>query len=286
MSSKVRKSMIDMNSNLLSINQQCKILCVSRSAYYYRAKPTVRQDLELMRKIDELYLQNPCYGSRSISRQLKRQGIKSANRKRIQRLMRIMGIEAVYPKPGTTRTHPEHKIYPYLLRNVKINRPNQVWATDITYIPMERGFMYLVAVMDWYSRKILSWRVSNTLEASFCIDALNEAIAKYGCPEIFNTDQGTQFTCDEFIKVLKDNGIAISMDGKGRCQDNIFIERFWWTLKYQYIYLRSFRDGKALRKGLGKWVKYYNGGRGHSALDDMTPNEVYKEDDCRNQRAA
>lgn len=278
--------MIDMNSTLLSINRQCKILGISRSACYYRAKPTALQDLELMRKIDELYLENPCCGSRSISRQLKRQGIKSANRKRIQRLMRIMGIEAIYPKPKTTRTHPEHKIYPYLLRNIKINRPSQVWAADITYIPMERGFMYLVAVMDWYSRKILSWRVSNTLEPSFCIDALNEAIAKYGCPEIFNTDQGAQFTCEEFIRVLKGHEIAISMDGKGRCQDNIFIERFWWTLKYQYIYLWAFSDGKTLRQGLDRWIQYYNGERGHSALDDMTPNEVYKKEDCPSQRAA
>jgi len=227
-----------------------------------------------MRKIDELYLQNPSSGSRTISRQLGRQGI-IANRKRVQRLMRLMGIEAVYPKPRTSRPHPEHKIYPYLLRGLTINRTNQVWATDITYLPMARGFMYLVAIMDWHSRKILSWRISNTLETAFCIEALEEALGRYGRPEIFNSDQGSQFTSDAFTSVLEDNHVNISMDGRGRCQDNIFIERLWWTLKYQYIYLHSFDTGKSLRRGLCDWIQYYNHQRGHFSLDDRTPDEVY-----------
>jgi putative transposase len=227
-----------------------------------------------MRKIDELYTDDPTRGSRSIRRQLKRQGIK-ANRKRIQRLMRLMGIEAVYPKPRTTRQHPDHKIYPYLLRDLSIKKPNQVWAADITYIPMDRGYMYLVVVMDWYSRKILSWRISNTMNADFCVDALQEALSRYGRPEIFNTDQGSQFTSKDFTGKLKQYDVKISMDGRGRCQDNIFIERLWWTIKYQYLYLRSFDSGLALRHGLAEWINGYNHDRGHSSLDDRTPDEVY-----------
>ena len=227
-----------------------------------------------MRRIDELYTADPSRGSRSIDRQLQRQGIK-ANRKRIQRLMRLMGIQAIYPRPRTTCPHPEHKIYPYLLRDLSIERPNKVWATDITYIPMDRGFMYLVAVMDWYSRKILSWRVSNTMESDFCVEALQEALSRYGRPDIFNTDQGSQFTSKDFTGTLKDHGVNISMDGRGRCQDNIFIERLWWTIKYQYLYLHSFNGGLALRRGLATWINGYNRDRGHSALDDRTPDEVY-----------
>ena len=189
--------------------------------------------------------------------------------------MRLMGIEAVYPKPRTSRPHPQNKVYPYLLRNLTIDRPNQVWAADITYIPMARGFMYLAAIMDWQSRKILSWRVSNTMEPTFCIEALQEALERYGAPEIFNTDQGAQFTSNAFTQVLKDRHVAISMDGRGRCQDNIFVERLWWTLKHQYIYLHSFETGKALRRGLARWIRYYNQERGHSSLDDKTPDEVY-----------
>jgi len=232
------------------------------------------EDLDLMRRIDELYTDDPSRGSRSIRRQLRRQGIR-VNRKRIQRLMRLMGIEAVYPKPRTTRRHPGHKVYAYLLKDLSITQPNQVWAADITYIPMSRGFMYLVVVMDWYSRKILSWRVSNTMDPAFCIDALEEALDRYGAPEIFNTDQGAQFTSNAFTQVLKDHHVAISMDGRGRCQDNIFIERLWWTLKHQYLYLHSFDNGKTLRRGLAGWIQYYNQERGHSSLDDRTPDEVY-----------
>jgi putative transposase len=266
--------MIEPSHQQLSTSKQCKLLNISRSSYYYRTKPIRPEDLELMRTIDELYLQNPSSGSRSLSRQLRRLG-KKVNRKRVQRLMRLMGIEAVYPKPRTSRPHPQHKVYPYLLRDLTINRPNQVWACDITYIPMARGFMYLVAVMDWHSRKILSWRVSNTMEPAFCIDALEEALDRYGAPEIFNTDQGAQFTSNAFTQVLKDHHVAISMDGRGRCQDNIFVERLWWTLKHQYIYLHSFDTGKALRRGLAWWITYYNQDRGHSSLDDKAPDEVY-----------
>jgi len=227
-----------------------------------------------MRKIDELYTDDPSRGSRSIRRQLKRQGIR-ANRKRIQRLMRLMGIEAVYPKPRTTRRHPDHKVYPYLLRNLAIEQPNQVWSADITYVPMNHGFMYLVAIMDWYSRKILSWQVSNTMNSDFCVEALQEALDRYGRPDIFNTDQGSQFTSKDFTGTLKKHDVKISMDGRGRCQDNIFIERLWWTIKYQYLYLHSFESGLALRRGLAKWISCYNHDRGHSSLDDKTPDEVY-----------
>ena len=233
-----------------------------------------REDLELMRLIDEQYLKTPCWGSRSMRNHLRRLGYR-VNRKRIQRLMRIMGLEAIYPRPRTSRPHPEHKVYPYLLRDLTIDRPDQVWSADITYIPMSRGFMYLVAVMDWYSRKVLSWRVSNTLNSDFCIEALKEALSRYGTPEIFNTDQGAQFTSQVFTDLLKEHKVAISMDGRGRVQDNIFIERLWWTLKYQYLYLWSFANGTELRQGLRYWVELYNQERSHQALDDLTPDEVY-----------
>lgn len=227
-----------------------------------------------MRLIDEQYLKTPFYGSRSMARHFRREGL-NVNRKRIQRLMRLMGIEAIYPKPHTSRAHPNHKVYPYLLKHLLIDHPNQVWAADITYVPMAHGFMYLVAIMDWHSRKILSWRVSNTLDSDFCVQALHDALAHHGVPEIFNTDQGCQFTSNDFTKVLKENGIAISMDGRGRCLDNVFIERFWWTLKHHYLYLHSFDGGAELRRGLSNWIIYYNQKRGHSSLDDRTPDEVY-----------
>ena len=227
-----------------------------------------------MRIIDEQYLKTPVYGSRSMRNYLRRLGY-NINRKRVQRLMRLMGLEAIYPKPKTSKPHPAHKIYPYLLRGLKINRPNQVWAADITYIPLKRGFMYLVAVMDWYSRKVLSWRVSNTLEADFCVEALKDAIRCHGCPEIFNTDQGSQFTSEDFTAELEAHGIKISMDGQGRFQDNIFIERLWWTVKHHYLYLRAFDNGSDLRKGLKYWFEYYNQERFHQSLGDLTPDEVY-----------
>lgn len=238
-----------------------------------------------MKLIDAQYLKTPCWGSRSMRNHLRRLGYK-INRKRVQRLMRIMGLEAIYPKPKTSQPHPEHKVYPYLLRGLEINRPNQVWSTDITYIPMNRGFMYLVAVMDWHSRKVLAWRLSNTLDSSFCVEALKDALQRYGKPEIFNTDQGAQFTSEAFTSVLIENEIKISMDGRGRAQDNIFIERLWWTLKYQYIYLHSFDNGTELRKGLLKWFVFYNQERFHQSLDNQTPDEVYYEHPHPKKQAA
>jgi putative transposase len=257
-----------------SISRQCQLLGLSRSSFYYAPRPIDPEDLELMRLIDEQYLKTPFFGSRSMARHFRRQG-RRVNRKRIQRLMRLMGIEAVYPKPHTSRPHPQHRIYPYLLRDLNIEHANQVWAADITYVPMSHGFMYLVAVIDWHSRKILSWRVSNTLESDFCIEALQEALNRHGKPEIFNTDQGAQFTSNSFTQVLKDHRVSISMDGRGRCQDNIFVERLWWTIKHHYLYLHSFSGGSQLRHGLSHWIGFYNEQRGHSSLDDRTPDEVY-----------
>jgi putative transposase len=265
--------MIDPESNL-SVMNQCQLLNISRSSFYYKPKPIKEQDLQLMRLIDEQYLKTPSWGSRSMRNHLRRLGYK-INRKKVQRLMRLMGLEAIYPKPKTSRPHPQHKVYPYLLRNLEIDRPNQVWAADITYIPMSRGFMYLVAVMDWHSRKVLSWRISNTLDSDFCVQAVEEVLSRFGAPEIFNTDQGAQFTAAAFTDLLNSHHVSISMDGRGRVQDNIFIERLWWTLKYQYLYLWSFANGSELRQGLGQWFKFYNAERSHQALDNLTPDEVY-----------
>jgi putative transposase len=237
-------------------------------------KPPKAADLSVMRLIDEQYMRTPVYGSRSMTTYLRQKGLR-INRKRVRRLMRLMGLTAIYPRPKTSRSHPDHVIYPYLLRNLDINRPNQVWAADITYIPMNRGFMYLVAIMDWNTRKVLSWRLSNTLHADFCIKALEEAIDRYGCPEIFNTDQGSQFTSDVFTGILKDHDIRISMDGRNRFLDNIFIERLWWTLKYHYLYLREFNNGKELHAGIKEWFRFYNEERPHQSLNDKTPNKMY-----------
>jgi putative transposase len=266
--------MIDRNDHKLSLLRQCNLLGVSRSSMYYRPRRVKPEDLEIMRRIDEQYLKMPCWGSRSMRTYLCRLGYR-INRKRVQRLMRLMGLKAIYPKPKTSRPHPEHKIHPYLLRDVTVDRPNQVWATDITYIPMSRGFMYLVAVMDWYSRKVLSWKISNTLDVGFCVEALKEAIERYGAPEIFNTDQGAQFTSKEFIGTLEASNIRISMDGQGRAQDNIFIERLWWTLKHQHVYLYAYENGSQLRTSLKQWFAFYNTKRFHQGLDNRTPDEVY-----------
>ena len=266
--------MIDRNNKKLSISRQCTMFDVNRSSFYYVSKPIRAQDLELMRLTDEQYMKTPTYGSRSMRNFLRRLGYK-ISRKRIQRLMRLMGLEAIYPKPNTSRPHPQHKVYPYLLKNMTIDRANQVWSTDITYIPMARGFMHLVAVMDWHSRKVLSFRLSNTLDTDFCVEALNEALDLYGPPQIFNTDQGAQFTSAEFTDTLKAAGVTISMDGRGRATDNIFIERLWWTVKYHYLYLHTFDTGSQLNSGLSHWFEYYNSQRSHQGLDDKTPNEVY-----------
>jgi len=266
--------MIDPSEPNVSVMRQCQLLHISRATFYYKHKPVKAEDLELMRLIDEQYLKTPSWGSRSMRNHLRRLGLR-INRKKVQRLIRLMGLEAIYPKPKTSRPHPQHKVYPYLLKNLKIDHCDQVWAADITYIPMNRGFMYLVAVMDWHSRKVLSWRLSNTLDSDFCVEAVAEAVSRYGKPEIFNTDQGAQFTSDAFTSLLKEYEINISMDGRGRVQDNIFIERLWWTLKYQYLYLWSFDNGAELRKGLEQWFNFYNWERSHQALDNLTPDEVY-----------
>jgi putative transposase len=266
--------MINFQDPKVSVSRQCRLLDLSRSSVYYKPVEIAPQDLALMRLIDEQYLKTPFYGSRSMTRHLRRLGYR-LNRKHIQRLMRLMGLEAIYPKPKTSQPHPEHKIYPYLLRDLVIDHPNQVWAADITYIPMARGFMFLVAVMDWYSRKVLSFKLSNTQDTDFCLEAVEEAARLYGPPEIFNTDQGAQFTSRAFTGLLEQHQIRISMDGRGRVQDNIFIERLWWTTKYQYLYLQSFDNGSALRIGLEEWFRFYNQERPHQTFDILTPDEVY-----------
>jgi putative transposase len=258
----------------LSITRQCDLLSFSRSTWYYNARGESELNLKLMRLIDELFLEDPTYGARQMARHLKRMGY-CIGRKRVSRLMLKMGIEAIYQKPKTSKPHPEHKKYPYLLRELAITEPDQVWCADITYIPMRRGFLYLVAIMDWASRKILSWRLSNTLDDDFCVSALKEALVKYGRPGIFNTDQGSQFTSIDFTQTLIDAGVSISMDGKGRWMDNVMIERLWRTLKYGCVYLNAFETGSEAREGIGKWFKRYNELRPHSSLDGMTPDEVY-----------
>lgn len=266
--------MVEPDHCRLSITQQCRLLEISRSSLYYETLGESPLNLKLMRLIDEQFLETPWYGARQMARHLRRQGY-WVNRKRVHRLMQKMGLMAIYQRPNTSKPHPEHRVYPYLLRGQDIRRPNQVWCADVCYIPMRRGFLYLVVVMDWYSRNVLSWRLSNTLDAEFCVAALEEALNRYGKPDIFNTDQGSQFTSFEFTQVLKEAGVRISMDGKGRWMDNIMIERLWRTLKYECVYLHAFETGSEARKGIGKWIEYYNKQRPHSSLDDMTPNEAY-----------
>lgn len=265
--------MID-RGHTLSLTRQSQILDISRSSLYYQAVPVSERDLELMRLIDEIHLKHPYMGSRSIRDQLQDRG-HQVGRQHVSTLMKRMGIAAMYKKPRLSKPHPDHKTYPYLLRNLDINRANQVWAADITYIPMARGFCYLVAIMDWASRKVLAWRLSNTLDASFCVEALKDAIVRYGVPEIFNTDQGSQFTSDDFIGVLEGHSISISMDGKGRWMDNVFIERLWWSVKYQDVYLKAYGSIAEARKGLGEYFEFYNSRRRHQSLDRRTPDDVY-----------
>jgi len=259
----------------VSVERRCKLLGVPRSSYYRGPASGLRSgDLELMLKIDKLYMEHPWMGSRSLANHITTPEA-SLGRDRARRLMLVMGIESLAPKPGTSRRQPKHPVYPYLLRGVTIDKPNQVWATDITYIPMHKGFMYLIAIMDWATRRVLSWRLSNTLDTRFCIEALKEALFKYGAPEIFNTDQGCQFTSEAFTSVLKTWNVRISMDGKGRFKDNIFIERLWRTLKYERIYLKTYETGTELFKDLAIWFTHYNEERKHTSLDKLTPNEAY-----------
>lgn len=254
----------------LSVRRQCELLRLSRSGLYYEPEPTDPEQLALMRRMDEIHLKYPFYGSRKIAFELRKEG-REANRKCIQRLMRLMGLDALAPKPSTSTPHPEHPKYPYLLRGLTVSRVNQVWSTDITYIPMREGFVYLVAIMDWYSRRVLSWRLSNTMDSSFCVDALEQALRRFGTPEIFNTDQGAQFTAEAFTKPLRERGIAISMDGKGRCLDNIFVERLWRSLKYEEVYLHAYDNATEARSGIGRYLDFYNDDRPHQALGYQTP---------------
>lgn len=258
----------------LSQRRQCTLLQLSRSTLYYRPKGESAENLRFMEIIDKQFLETPWYGSRQMARHMKRQGHK-CGRHRVRRLMRLMRLVPIYQEPNTSKKHPAHKIYPYLLKGLAITRPNQVWCADITYIRMERGFLYLVAIMDWYSRKVLAWRLSNTLEADFCVAALKEALAKYGPPEIFNTDQGSQFTSSDWIDELNKAKVKISMDGKGRWIDNRMIERLWRSLKYECVYLRAFETGSQARDGIGKWLAYYNAERPHSTHGILTPDEVH-----------
>ncbi len=272
-----RKAMIRRDQPDLSLSRQCEILAISRSSFYYTPKGESPANLALMRRIDELFLKYPFYGSRQMVRQLRRDGL-CVGRHRVRRLMQLMGLSAIYQKPRTSDPHPEHRIYPYLLKGLAIARPNRVWCADITYIPVQRGFLYLVAIMDWATRHVLAWRLSNTMDVRFCVEALNEALSGYGKPDIFNTDQGSQFTSFEFTGVLRQAEITISMDGRGRFMDNIFIERLWRSLKYEAVYLHELTDGFKAERVIGDWLDFYNTERPHSSLDDKTPAEAYWRD--------
>lgn len=269
-----RLASIEKDNARLSVRRQCCLLSLTRSGLYYTPAGESSENLALMRLIDEQFLETPWYGSRQMARWLRRHG-HEVGRHRVRRLMRKMGLTPIYQAPRTSLPHPEHKIYPYLLRDLTIERPNHVWCADLTYIPMRRGFLYLVAIMDWATRKVLAWRLSNTMEAGFCVEALEEAMARYGKPEIFNTDQGSQFTSALFTEKLEAADIRISMDGRGRWIDNRFIERLWRSLKYECVYLHAFETGSEARRGIGCWVDYYNAERPHSGLRDATPNEAY-----------
>ncbi len=267
--------MIDREHDL-PLTRQATLVGLSRGAIYYEPRPLPEGDLRLMRRMDELHLEHPFAGSRMLRDLLNLENIQ-VGRKHVATLMRRMGIEAIYRKKNTSRPHPDHQVYPYLLRNLRIDRPNQVWASDISYIPMARGFVYLVAVIDWYTRKVLAWRLSNTLSTDFCVEALEEAVAKYGSPEIFNTDQGCQFTSIEFTAVLKAHGVKISMDGKGRWRDNVFVERLWKSVKYEEVYLRAYDTVRDARASLARYFAFFNTRRPHTSLDRRTPDAVYFE---------
>jgi len=269
-----RRAMISRTHPGPSLSHQCRLLKISRSSFYYTPKGESPENLTLMRRIDELFFNYPFFGSRQMVRRLRRDGVRTG-RHRVRRLMRLMGLEAIYQAPRTSDPHPTHRIYPYLLKGMAIERPNHVWRADITYIPVQRGFLYLVAVMDWATRHVLSWRLSNSMDAGFCVDALEEALQRYATPEIFNTDQGSQFTSLAFTGALKDAGIRISMDGRGRFMDNIFIERLWRSLKYEAVYLHELTDGFVAERVIAEWIGFYNTERPHSALAGQTPAEAH-----------
>ncbi len=267
--------MIEVEHPRLSLVRQCELVRIARSSFYYQPHGESKLNLRLMRLIDEQFLKTPWYGSRQMARHLRRQGYR-VNRKRIRRVMRKTGLVAVAPAPSTPRRQPRHPVYPYLLRGLCNAQPNQVWCADVTFIPMAHGFLYLVAIMDWHSRQVLSWRLSNTIDADFCVETLEEAMGQYGYPAILNTDQGCQFTSTVWTDILKANGIKISMDGKRRWMDNVFIERLWRSLKYECVYLNAFDNMKDAKEKLSTWINYYNHERPHSSLKDQTPHEVYE----------
>ena len=277
MSSSRRQGMVNSDHDKLSVVRQCVLLKIARSSLYYKKTGESALNLTLMHEIDRAFTEWPFFGVRQMRRFLVSLGYNISN-KRVRRLMRLMGLMPVYQKPKTSVADSQHTRYPYLLRDLEITHPNQVWCTDITYIPMRKGFLYLVAIMDWYSRKVLSWRLSNTMDTDFCVAALEEALAKYGTPDIFNTDQGSQFTSFTFTNVLQSNGIRISMDGRGRWLDNVLIERLWRSLKYEEVYLHAYETGSEARAGIGKWINFYNEVRPHSSFDGKTPNRVYTEE--------
>jgi putative transposase len=268
--------MIDRDHDL-PLTRQAEVLQLSRSTLYYRPRPVSVEDLAIMRRIDELHLDFPFAGARMLRDMLNLEGVE-IGREKVKRMMRRMGIEALYRRPNTSKPAPGHKIYPYLLRKLPVTRPNQVWAMDITYIPMSRGFVYLAAVVDWFSRRVLAWRLSISMAVDFCIEAVEEALAKHGKPEIFNTDQGSQFTSIDFIKLLSDNQIAISMDGKGAWRDNVFVERLWRSVKHEEVYIRAYDSVGEARRSIGRYFEFYNGKRPHSSLDRQTPDTVYFQD--------
>jgi putative transposase len=270
-----RLDMMDRQHPGLSLVRQCALLGISRSSLYYRPAAASAEDLELMALMDRQYLKTPFYGSRKMTAWLRAQGYR-VNRKRVRRLMRVMGLEAIYRRPNTSKPAPGHQTYPYLLSGVEVNRVNQAWTADITYLPMARGFLYLVAIMDWHSRYVLAWRLSNTMEVGFCLEALEEALSK-GRPEVFNTDQGSQFTSEAFTGLLLEQGIQVSMDGKGRFTDNIFVERLWRSIKYEEVYLNAYQNGTEARTGIGAYLEFYNQERPHQALGYRTPGEVFQE---------
>jgi putative transposase len=275
MSASDRRAMVERPGKDLSVRRKCALLNLARSGVY-RPKPvTTADDLALMRRIDELHLELPFYGSRRMMFELNKEG-RGVNRKRVQRLTRVMGIEALVPRPGTSKAAPGHKIYPYLLRGLTITEPNHVWAADITYIPMAHGFLYLGAIIDWASRAVLAWRLSNTIDSGFCVAALEEALLRHGKPKIFNTDQGSQFTSAAFTGKLEAAAIAISMDGRGRFMDNIFIERLWRSIKYEEVHLKAYADGREARAGIGSWMTFYNLRRPHQAMNNQMPMAVWR----------
>jgi putative transposase len=275
MSAPDRRAMVERPGEDLSVRRQCALLNLARSGVYRPKPATGADDLALMRRIDELHLELPFYGSRRMTFELNKEG-RRINRKRVRRLMRVMGIEALVPRPGTSKAAPGHKIHPYLLRGLTIGGPNHVWAADITYIPMARGFLYLVAIIDWASRAVLAWRLSNTMDAGFCLEALEEALLRHGKPKIFNTDQGAQFTSAAFTGKLEAAGVAISMDGRGRFMDNIFIERLWRSIKYEEVHLKAYVDGREARAGISSWMAFYNERRPHQAMNNQTPMAVWR----------